>query len=201
MIAHILLALFVSTGADGRTPIGPGPRIEAARVGVDILASDTVRVRRKAVQLSEAYEIRAKVHKLASYAILPLFVAEYAAGDQLLKKGSDAAPAWASGYHGFGAGAIAALFGVNTLTGALNWYETRGQTDGRAWRTAHSVLMLLADAGFVATAALADDEGGEGGFPAGNATDQRRNHRNMAVASMSVAAVSYLMMLKPLRRD
>jgi hypothetical protein len=201
MIARVLLALLLSSGVDGRAPIGPGPRLETARVGVDIPAPDTVRVRRKAVQLSEAYEFRAKVHKMASYAILPLFVAEYASGDQLLKKGSDAAPAWASGYHGFGAGAIAALFGVNTLTGALNWYETRGQADGRAWRTAHSVLMLLADAGFVATGAMAGDDGGDRGYPAGNSTDQRRKHRNMAVASMSVAAVSYVMMLKPLRRD
>lgn len=201
MIARALLALLVASGVDGRTPLGPGPRLDAARVGVNIPAPDTVRVRRKAVQLSEAYEFRAKVHKLASFAILPMFVAEYASGDQILKKGSDAAPAWARAYHGFGAGAIAALFGVNTLTGTLNWYETRDQTDGRAWRTAHSMLMLLADAGFVATGAMAPDDEGARGNPAGRATDQRKKHRNMAVASMSVAAVSYVMMLKPLRRD
>ena len=84
------------------------------------------------------------------------------------------------------------------MTGALNWWETRDQTDGRTWRTVHSALMLLADAGFVVTGALAGDS--EGGFN-GSGGDQRKKHRAAAVASMSVATVSYLMMLKPLRRD
>ncbi len=200
MLAGVLVALLVSSGVDGRSPLGPGPRMDAARVGADIHAPDTVRTRRKAVQLSEAYEFRAKVHKLASIAMLPLFVAEYASGDQILKNG-DAAPGWARDYHGFGAGAIATLFGVNTVTGALNWYETRGQTDGRAWRTVHSALMLLADAGFIATGAMAGDDGGDGRFQSGNVGDQRKKHRNMAVVSVSIATVSYVMMFKPLRRD
>jgi hypothetical protein len=208
-----LLALVVSVSVGGQpsatvqdTPDipRPGPRVEGQRIGVGASLgvsagdADTVRTRRKAVHLSEQYEFRRKVHKLASYATLPLFAAEYAAGEQLLK-GSDAA-GWASGYHSFGAGAIAVLFGVNTLTGGLNWWETRGQTEGRTWRTVHSMLMLAADAGFVATGALAGDS--EDGFGRSNTlTDQRKKHRNMAVASMSVASLSYIMMLKPIRRD
>ena len=53
--------------------------------------------------------------------------------------------------------AVAGLFGVNTITGSLNWWETRAQPGGRTWRTAHAALMLLADAGFTATGLLADE--------------------------------------------
>ncbi|MCX5762981.1 MAG: hypothetical protein NTW72_16020 [Gemmatimonadetes bacterium] len=169
-----------------------GPRIDAQRVGVGMAVPDTTKVRRKAFRLSEAYAFRVRVHKVASYATLPLFVAEYAAGDQLFKKSSDA-PAWARSSHGVLAGGVAGLFAINTLTGSLNWWETRGQEDGRTWRTVHSALMLLADAGFAATGALADG--------AEESQANRKLHRSVAVTSMSVAAVSYLMMLKPLRRD
>lgn len=203
------LLLSVTLGAQGNgdqpaaSPPPSGPRIAAERVGAEYAAAnepdaDTVRVRRKAVHLSEAYEFRRKVHMLASYATIPLFVAEYAAGEQLMK-GSGAA-SWARDYHSFGAGAIATLFGVNTVTGALNWWETRDQTEGRTWRTVHSVLMLAADAGFVATGALAE-ESDEGFGTRGRVGNQSRTHRAVAITSMSVATVSYLMMLKPLRRD
>jgi uncharacterized membrane protein YidH (DUF202 family) len=166
--------------------------MDALRVGVGMAAPDTTKVRRKAFRLSEAYAFRVRVHKVASYATLPLFVAEYAAGDQLFKK-SDAAPAWARSSHGVLAGGVAGLFAINTLTGSLNWWETRSQEDGRTWRTVHSALMLLADAGFAATGALAEE--------AEESQANRKLHRSVAVTSMSVAAVSYLMMLKPLRRD
>ena len=171
---------------------GPGPRLESARVGVDVAAPDTVKPRRRAVRLSEAYRTRLRIHKVASYAMLPLFAVQYAAGDQLYKKGS-AAPDWAQSSHGVLAAGVAGLFAVNTITGGLNWWETRRQTQGRAWRTTHAVLMLLADAGFTATGVLA--EGAE------DSGDDRRLHRTVAITSMGVATASYLMMLKPLRRD
>lgn len=173
-----------------------GPRIEASRVGVSDAApageADTVRVRRRAVRLSEAYYTRQKIHKYSSYAMLPLFAFEYAAGDQLMKK-SSSAPSWATGGHGAVAGVIAGLFTVNTLTGSLNWWESRQQTSGRTWRTVHGALMLLADAGFVTTGALADEAEGN--------VDTRKLHKTVALTSISMATVSYLMMLKPLRRD
>ncbi len=207
MKAGVVLALLVASGAGAQgtvaadnsgSLVGPGPRVEALRVGVGAMELDTVRVRRKAVRLSEAYDFRRKVHKLASYATLPLFVAEYAAGDQLIKKGRNAS-GWARDFHGVGAGVIAGLFGINTVTGGLNWWETRNQTEGRTWRTVHSALMLLADAGFVATGALADGEGGDYPYAGntGNVGTRNTAHRNMAVASMSVATISYLMMLLP----
>lgn len=196
MVAGGVLALILAASAGGQgVPdpgvTGPGPRAESARVGVSV-GPDTVRVRRRAVRLSEAYQTRRKIHKIASYAMLPLFVAEFAAGDQLFHKGSGA-PQWARDYHPVIAGGVAGLFGVNTLTGSLNWWESRSQSSGFRWRTAHAALMLLADAGFVATGVLADE--------AEDSPDSRKLHRTVAVSSMSIATVSYLMMLKPFRRD
>lgn len=192
MVAGAAVAFILALGVGGSDSVSAGPRIDAQRVGVGMAVPDTTKVRRKAFRLSEAYAFRVRVHKVASYATLPLFVAEYAAGDQLFKKSSDA-PAWARSSHGVLAGGVAGLFAINTLTGSLNWWETRGQEDGRTWRTVHSALMLLADAGFAATGALADG--------AEESQANRKLHRSVAVTSMSVAAVSYLMMLKPLRRD
>jgi hypothetical protein len=205
MIAGAAMALILAFGAGaqdgndgGRS--SAGPRVESLRVGVSampqpteaVAGSDTVRVRRRAVRLSEAYYTRQKVHKIASYAILPMFALEYAAGSQLYSKGSSA-PGWAQDYHGVIAGGVAGLFAINTFTGSLNWWETRKQEKGRTWRTVHAALMLAADAGFALTGALAEDAEESG--------DDRKLHRTVAVTSMSVASISYLMMLKPLRRD
>ncbi|MHB8838939.1 MAG: hypothetical protein ACYC7F_08315 [Gemmatimonadaceae bacterium] len=191
------MALMLSMGTGVQALEDPGvrnagPRMEATRVGVNVPEDDTVRVRRKAVRLSEAYHTRLTIHKYSSYAMLPMFAFEYAAGDQLFKK-SAAAPQWARDYHGVVAGGVAGLFTINTLTGGLNWWETRKQSSGLAWRTTHSALMLLAEAGFVATGVLADE--------AEESLDKRKLHRTVAISSMSVATVAYLMMLKPLRRD
>lgn len=192
VVALLLAGIGGEPVANGPGSRGPGPRLEAARVGIDLSAPDTVKPRRRAVRLSEAYRTRLRIHKVASYAMLPLFAAQYAAGDQLYKKGS-AAPDWAQNSHGLLAAGVAGLFTLNTITGGLNWWETRRQEKGRTWRTVHAVLMLAADAGFTATGLLAEDAEESG--------DDRRLHRTVALTSISVATASYLMMLKPLRRD
>jgi hypothetical protein len=197
MFVNAAVALALSLGLGAQAPddpgrAGAGPRAEAARVGITVPAEDTVRVRRRAVRLSEAYRTRFKIHKAASFAMLPLFAFQYAAGDQLYKK-SRSAPAWARDFHGTAATGVAGLFTVNTVTGALNWWETRGQESGRTWRTVHAGLMVLAEAGFVATGLLAEE--------AEESSDDRSLHRTMAITSISLSTASYLMMLKPLRRD
>lgn len=155
------------------------------------LPPDTTK-RQHAVQLSDGYYTRLKIHKIASYATIPLFVAQYAAGQELYQNGSEAA-SWAKNLHGPLAAAIGGLFVVNTVTGAWNMVEAWKIPEGRARRTIHSALMLVAGAGMVAVASSApgggygESEGGEGG----NAT----THKNLAIASMSVALGSYLMML------
>jgi hypothetical protein len=53
--------------------------------------------------------------------------------------------------------------------------------------------MLAADAGFAYAGALAED--------AEESSDARRRHRTVAISASSVALLSYVMMLPPLRRD
>ena len=141
-----------------------------------------------AIEHSDAYQMRAKIHKFASFATLPLFAAEVALGQSLdgsndSKKGAHAA---------VGAG-IVGLFGVNTVTGAWNLFgEGRRDTKGRTLRLVHGLLMMAADVGFLATTAAAPSTGRTGSvtFEADKTT-----HRNLAIASVSVGAVGYLMML------
>jgi hypothetical protein len=143
---------------------------------------------------SNAFYTRLTIHRWASYTMVPLFVAQYVAGERLITRrdrGEDAGSL--SGLHGTLAGAVAGLFVVNTVTGAWNWWDERREPEGRTKRTVHSLLLLLADAGFVATGATAngiedDDEGeGEGGGSAST-------HRNLAIGSMAVATAGAAMM-------
>jgi hypothetical protein len=146
----------------------------------------------QSVEYSDWYGRRLTIHRWASYATLPLFAFQYAAGRQLYDESTDA-PAWARRGHGIAATGIAALFTVNTVTGVWNLWDARKDPEGRKWRTAHGVLMLVADAGFTATGILAER--------AERSADNRELHRTVAISSMAVATVSYLMMLPPLRRD
>ena len=145
-------------------------------------------VHQAAIEHSDAYQTRAKIHKFASFATLPLFAAEVALGQSLdgsndSKKGAHAA---------VGAG-IAGLFAVNTVTGAWNLFgEGRRDKEGRTLRLVHGLLMMAADVGFLATTASAPSTGRSGAvtFQA-----DRTTHRNLAIASVSVGTVGYLMML------
>jgi len=138
------------------------------------------------VEYSDAYYTRLTIHRYASYATLPLFVAQYIAGEQLARKGDDA-PNWARSAHPALAGGVGALFAVNTVTGTWNMWEARHDPEGRGRRTLHGALMLLSDAGFAATGALASGAGEDGA--------RRDLHRNVAISSMAVALTSYAIML------
>ncbi|MFI5312184.1 MAG: hypothetical protein ACHQQ3_13170 [Gemmatimonadales bacterium] len=174
-------------------PPGPRPAIGLAPCA----APDTIRQRKrvKALELSDAYETRLAIHKWASYATVPLFTAQAIVGQQLYvaqSAGNRPSHGMRTTHDALALG-VGALFAVNTYTGALNWWETRSQTDGRTWRTIHGALMLLSDAGFAYTAAT--------GPRARNLQADRNLHKNLAIGSASVALVSYLMMLSPIRRD
>jgi hypothetical protein len=149
-----------------------------------------------AVDYGKGSEIRLKIHKYASIATIPLFATETWLGQSLYNNpGSSESKRSA---HGAVAASIGVLFGVNSVTGVWNLLESRKNPAGRTRRTVHGILMLAADAGFVATGLLApDEEGGDDGRgsapavrPAGAGT-----HRAVALSSMGVALVSYLMML------
>lgn len=201
-----MLALLIACGA-GAQSVGDdpptktdGPRAATVQIGVHVPVTDaspvsdadTVRVRRRAVRLTDAYYTRLKLHKYSSYLMLPTAAYMYASGQQLMQHGRNA-PGWAVNGHGIGAGVIAGLFALNTYTGAMNWWETRSQEVGLTWRTLHAGLMLMSDVGFFTVGQLAT--------PAENSIATRRLHRNLAIASISMATTSYVMMLKPFRRD
>jgi hypothetical protein len=161
------------------------PLRTAARTGATA-AADTARAR--PFTYSDGYEARQTIHKRASYVTLPLFAIQYAAGSQLFDKSTDA-PGWAKTIHGPAATGVAALFAVNSVTGVWNLWEARPDPEGRTRRTVHGLLMLVSDAGFTYTGMLAEQ--------AENSPDKRRLHRQVALSSMGVATVSYLIMALP----
>lgn len=155
------------------------------------LAADTGR---RAVDHSDWYYRRLTVHRYTSYAMVPLFAAQYVLGDRLVdaREGGGEASSSTRNLHGVAAGGIAGLFAINTVTGAWNWWEDRREPEGRTRRTVHSLLMLAAGAGFVATGVTANsiEDDGEGEGEGGDADA----HRNIAIGSMAVATAGAALM-------
>jgi hypothetical protein len=138
-----------------------------------------------AFEYSDGYRMRAKIHRISSYATLPLFATEAVLGQSLYSDPSSGK----KDAHLAVAGTIGALFAVNTTTGVWNLIEARKDPTHRTRRLAHGLMMLGADAGFVATAALGPSS--ENGGSEGN----RSAHRAMAFTSIGLATASYLIML------
>jgi hypothetical protein len=159
------------------------------RAGTDP-ARDTVRQR--AIEYSDFYYTRLAIHRYASYATLPLFVTEYFLGQHLYDHPGEEGGTRSA--HAAVAGGVAALFGVNTVTGVWNLWDSRHDPNGRTRRYVHALSMLVADAGFVWTGTLAPGEHEAERDPAAFA-DQRRKHRTVALASMGLSLASYAMML------
>jgi hypothetical protein len=158
-------------------------------LALDDQATQT-RPRPVAFQYSDAYYTRLKIHKYASFATVPLFVTEYVLGKKLYDfnyTGTSVKTA-----HGWVAGSIGVLFGVNTVTGVWNLWEARKDPNNRTRRTIHGILMLAADAGFFATAAVTPGHEFED-FQ--QSLDRRSLHRTLALTSMTTALAGYVMML------
>ena len=132
---------------------------------------------------SDGYRVRRKIHFVASFATIPLFVTQYALGKKLYD--GTGSSGTRSAHQAVAAG-VGVLFGVNTVTGVWNLVEARKDPNKRTARLVHGILMLAADAGFVATAALAPDDDGEG---------NRSTHRTVALTSVALATTGYLIML------
>ena len=147
----------------------------------------------QAVQLSDGDYARLDIHRYAGYAVLPLFLLEYLAGQKLLEEGS-AAPLWAEKVHKPAAYAVAGIFTLNTVTGIWNLAEAGKVKQGRKRRTWHSVLMLAADAGFVYSVAKAPTTAKVDARIAAGTRGGWTPHKASAIASMGVATISYLMM-------
>ena len=188
LAAAALLLAPADTTAAVHDSADAGPRITDARLGAGVAADTTPRRRRpRAVEVSDAYALRLRIHHYASYATIPLFAAQTIAGNQMYQSGSDN-PSWAKSMHTIGAAGLGALFTVNTVTGVWNLWESRGVSEGRTAKLVHSALMLASDAGFAYA-------GIKLGPDAHNSFSKRQEHRRVAYISMGSALAGYATML------
>lgn len=149
------------------------------------------RQRPVAVEYSDAYRLRAKIHKYASLATLPLFVAEGFVGQSLYNDPSESKK---SAHLAIATG-IGALFAINATTGVWNLIESRKDPNNRTRRTWHGALMLAATAGFLAAAATGPENENEHGQAGTFNTSAANTHRAIVFTSFTLATASYLIML------
>ena len=173
----------------------------SAVIPVDLTTRETAdqttsgRPRAVAFEYSDGYKTRAKVHKIASIATLPLFISQYVVGQKLYDRTAGEDSGY-KGVHSALAASTAVLFGVNSVTGVWNLMEGRRNPNRSKLKSAHGILMLVADAGFVATGLTAPGENErEDGVLQGGGGGKRSTHRAIALTSMGIATISYLMML------
>jgi hypothetical protein len=187
----------VSWGQDVDAP-RPARRLELAEVAEDEPVLDrqaATRPRPVAIEYTPGHETRLKIHRLASYATLPLLVAEYALGRSLYNTPVGQSPSGGTKTaHAAVAGSIVALFGVNTVTGIWNLRDERKDPAGRTRRTIHGILMLLADGEFAA-AAMLTPRLPTPGRPVTSSSISPATHRAIGIAAIGTATVGYVMML------
>ena len=175
----------------GETGIPVGPVRWLTLPALFVQPQDVQPLHPAAIQHSDAYQTRAKIHKYASFATLPLFAAEVALGQSLYNGTANTGGKRTA--HSVVGGGIIGLVGVNTVTGAWNLFgEGRRDKEGRTLRLVHGLLMMASDAGFLATWASGPKSTGRG---ATTFDTDRVRHRNMAIASVSVGTAGYLLML------
>jgi len=140
----------------------------------------------KAVEVSDWYGRRLTLHRRLSYAVVPVFLFQWSAGEQIWEKGN-AAPAWARTGHRVGAGTVASIFAINSVTGVWNLWDSRRVADGRSRRNLHALSMFAATAGFTWAGAVLSEQA-ETDF------SKRRLHRKVALTSMGITITSGLIM-------
>jgi len=169
--------------------------MEPMPLGISALDDSTRHRRPRAIEVSDAYELRLRIHRYGSYTMLPLFATQYVLGTRLLKEREDIVSGARTEpvnhslnrAHLYTALGVGALFVSNTTTGLLNLYDNRHNPDHRKIRTAHALTMLLADAGFVVTGRMGIN--GKNG-----AVQDARRHHWVAVSSMGIATIGASMM-------
>jgi hypothetical protein len=187
--------------ADQITPVVPAPSLAFVSVppvqqgdAQPLQQDDTQPLHAAAIEHSNGYQTRAKIHKYSSFATLPLFAVELALGQSLYNNTPGLKAGGNRTAHAFIGAGIVGLFGLNTVTGAWNLFgEGWSDRQGRTRRLVHGLLMMAADVGFLAT----EQSGPNSGSPRQALTFEtdKVTHRNMAIASISVATASYLLML------
>lgn len=165
------------------TVVGP---VNASLASAMRAAEDTVRPRRRSVEVSEWYERRLRIHRYGSYTIIPLFALQAVAGNQIYQD-PKTAPGWAKTTHRATASALAGVFTLNTVTGLWNLWDSRSVEQGRTRRNVHALLMLASDAGFTYAGVKLSEE-------AETSLDKRRQHRNLAYGSMATSLTGAALM-------
>ena len=150
---------------------------------------DTTRRRRRAVEVSEWYGRRLTIHRTLSYAMPVVFASQYIAGTQLYnaQKTATLPPSWARPVHKAGAFTVAGIFGVNTVTGVWNLWDSRHTPEHRWLRYSHAVVMLGSDAAFAYTGIKLSQD-------AKNSFVKRDEHRRVALYAIGASTASGVVM-------
>jgi len=164
------------------TAPAPAPAIQAARSIQSVGLSDTAQGRPKVIELSDWYYRRLTIHRWVAWGTLPVFAAQWAAGQRLYDD-SRQAPTWAKTTHRVGATLLAGGFTLNTVTGVWNLWDSRSVEQGRLLRTVHGVSMLVADGMFTYAGLKLSDE-------AEQSADKRQLHRTIALSAMGLSTLS-----------
>ncbi|HZP47196.1 MAG TPA: hypothetical protein VFB07_01585 [Vicinamibacterales bacterium] len=164
----------------------PAVRAQSA-AGDDQDSGQTARP--QAIEYSEGYETRARIHKVASWATLPLLGTEAILGQNLYNDPQGRLSSYRGAHIAVGT-AITGLFAVQSVTGVWNLVEGWKDPNHKTLRLVHGIMMLGADAGFVAAYGT-----GPGGRNLVNFDQNKSTHRTVVFTTMGVATASYLLML------
>lgn len=143
-----------------------------------------------AIEYSDAHETRAKIHRYASWATLPLLGTELVLGQKLYND-PNSVTSNLRGVHGAVGAGLIGFFGVQSVTGLWNLVESN-QAPGHTKRLVHGILMLAAEGGMVASAASAP---GHSRNDLINFDTRAATHRDIAFVSIGVGTAGYLLML------
>jgi len=189
---HKICVVVAALGAAIVVGASPARAQEAAPTSPEGIVgpADTAQ-RPVAIEYSDAYETRAKIHRVASFATLPLVGTELWLGQSLYNDPAGLTSSKKGAHIAVGTG-LMGLFAVNTVTGAWNMWESRNDPKGRTKRIVHGLLMMASDAGFVATSASGP---GNGRNSLINFDANKSTHRTIAFTSMGLATAGYLVML------
>ena len=166
------------------------PIADALAVATATLAAAPQEARPVAIEYSDAHETRAKIHKYASWATLPLLGTEFWLGQKLYDD-PNSLTSNLRGVHGAVGAGLIGFFSVQSVTGMWNLLEARS-APGHTKRLVHGLIMLAAEGGLVAAAASAP---GNSRNDLINFDANRATHRNIAVVSIGVGTAGYLFML------
>lgn len=185
------LALMTAAALPALSQVAPAGATASMAAAVDssgpLAPADTGRRKRShSVELSDWYYRRLTLHRYISYATIPVFAAQWAAGSVIFPDPRNA-PRWAKTTHDAGADLLMGMFTVNTVTGAWNWWDSRSEEKGRTLHTVHALMMLTADGIFSYAGSTVAKE-------AETSLEKRRLHRTLALIGTGITVGNGLMM-------